>query len=252
MPFEAAKAVAATFCYNIRYALTPVFGLDFLSLCVDPEDPSFGRMIIDHEIVRQCTETANRFRLLSRAALKTCSPKTPSSGGFPQRPSKSLRTKPVKILGIESAYDTDTDRSDRHLGSPQTPISLAWTALNTIKPAASRSYHLSTSPQTVTNTSTSKYSISRESSESEESRRVKRALPSKPEKPKKPEQSEKDDDYDEDSQSTNSSEERATPLKRRKRTALLTTETRAAYLLMQLHMKDATLGLEKSRRRASS
>lgn len=243
MPFEAAKAVAATFCYNIRYALTPVFGLDFLSLCVDPEDPSFGRMVIDRDIVRQCTETANGLRVLSRAASKACSPKTPSSNGFPQRPSKSLRPKPVKILGMESGYDTDTDRSDRLLSSPQTPISLEWTALNTVQPATSRPYQLSASPQRLTNTSTSKYSESRESSNSEESQRVKRALPKK---------GEKDQDYDEESLSNNASEEAAAPLKRRKKTMLLTTETRAAYLLMQLHMKDATLGEVKGRRRASS
>jgi ABC-type dipeptide/oligopeptide/nickel transport system permease subunit len=66
MPFEAAKAVAATFCYNIRYALTPIFGIDFLGHCVVPEDPRFGRMVIDRNIVRHCTEAANELAFLSR------------------------------------------------------------------------------------------------------------------------------------------------------------------------------------------
>ena len=245
MPFEAAKAVAATFCYNIRYALTPVFGLDFLSLCVNPEDPSFGRMVIDRDIVRQCTETANGLRVLSRAASKTLSPKTPSSSAWSQRPSKSLRPKPVKILGMENGYDTDTDRSERHFSSPQTPISLEWTALNTIRPTQSP-YHSSASPPRLKNTSTSKYSDSKSSSDSEEIRGIKRALP------KKDDKHEKDEKDDEESLSNNTSEEGAAPLKRRKRTILLTTETKAAYLLMQLHMKDATLGKAKGRRRASS
>ncbi|KAF2092183.1 DNA-binding domain of Mlu1-box binding protein MBP1 [Saccharata proteae CBS 121410] len=36
MPFEAAKAVAATFCHPIRHALTPIFGPDFLPIRSDP------------------------------------------------------------------------------------------------------------------------------------------------------------------------------------------------------------------------
>lgn len=64
MPFEAAKAVSATFCWKIRYALTPLFGLDFPSLCTHPHDRAHGRMIIDPAIVMKATETANRYRML--------------------------------------------------------------------------------------------------------------------------------------------------------------------------------------------
>jgi hypothetical protein len=42
IPYLAAKHIAATFCYRIRHALTPVFGLDFIDLCVPPSDPRFG------------------------------------------------------------------------------------------------------------------------------------------------------------------------------------------------------------------
>lgn len=64
MPFEAAKAVSATFCWKIRYALTPLFGLDFPSLCTHPHDRTHGRMIIDPVIVTKATETANCYRML--------------------------------------------------------------------------------------------------------------------------------------------------------------------------------------------
>ena len=81
MPFVAAKAVAATFCYKIRHALTPIFGVDFLSLCIHPEDPRFGRMIIEPSIVREATETANRYRLLEKprptSGPSVLSPQTP-------------------------------------------------------------------------------------------------------------------------------------------------------------------------------
>ena len=65
MPFDAAKAVAATFCWKIRHALTPVFGLDFPSQCIHSQDRArFGRMVIDPSIVRKATETANLYRML--------------------------------------------------------------------------------------------------------------------------------------------------------------------------------------------
>lgn len=232
MPFEAAKAIAATFCYHIRFALTPVFGLEFLSLCILPEDPGFGRMIISSDIVRQCTEVANGFRELSRGTSQVSSPQTPSSGGFPQWTSKSLRHKPVKILNMDNEYGTDTEHSDKDLNSPQTPVSLGWTALNTIRRPTSAGfglYHQPASPQIPNDSAVPEYSQSRASSCSEESRGLKRSLV------------ERDEDYDEDSPSTHSSEDPATPSKRRKRSTALTTEAKAAYMLMQLSMKDATL-----------
>ncbi|EEA25286.1 hypothetical protein TMatcc_006490 [Talaromyces marneffei ATCC 18224] len=62
MPFETAKAVAATFCYNIRFALTPLFGIDFLSQCIQPHDRAFGKMTIDSEIIKRATEVSRRYR----------------------------------------------------------------------------------------------------------------------------------------------------------------------------------------------
>ncbi|OKL61494.1 hypothetical protein UA08_03334 [Talaromyces atroroseus] len=64
MPFETAKAVAATFCWKIRYALTPLFGTDFPSLCIPPQSRQFGKMTIDPDIIRQATELSNRYRQL--------------------------------------------------------------------------------------------------------------------------------------------------------------------------------------------
>ncbi|KAL4776653.1 hypothetical protein BDW60DRAFT_224261 [Aspergillus nidulans var. acristatus] len=65
MPYEAAKAVAATFCWKIRFALTPLFGDNFPELCTHPDDRArFGRMVIDPGIVRVATEKANYYRML--------------------------------------------------------------------------------------------------------------------------------------------------------------------------------------------
>lgn len=243
MPFEAAKAIAATFCYHIRYALTPVFGLDFLCFCVPPEDPRFGRMVISRDIVRQSTEAANGFREMSRGTSQVSSPQTPSSGDFSQWTSKSLRRKPVHIK-VDNENNIDMERSDKDFSSPQTPVSLEWTALNKItRPTSARFGPCQpASSQILTGTAATE-SRSRASSCSEESRGVKRNL------------DENDVDYDEDSDSTQSSECPPTSPKRRKTSTALTTEAKAAYMLMQLSMKDATLGGSESlgnRRRASS
>lgn len=226
--------------------MTPVFGLDFLSLCIPPGDPKFSSMIISRDIVRQCTDVAHRFRELSRGTSQVSSPQTPSSGGFPQRTSKSLRHKPVEIRNADNGFDTDIERSDQATSPPQTPVSMEWTSVNQITRPSNAIFGLyrrPASPQIPTNTAIPEYSQSRASSSSEESRGLKRSL------------AEKDEDYDEESHSAHSSEGPTTPPKRRKKSTALTTEAKAAYMLMQLSMKDATLGGSESlgnRRRASS
>lgn len=64
IPFEAAKAVAATFCWNIRYALTPVFGKDFPATCIHPDLEDYGSMHIDPAITKRCAEQARMYREL--------------------------------------------------------------------------------------------------------------------------------------------------------------------------------------------
>lgn len=246
MPFDAAKGIAATFCYHIRYALTPVFGLEFLSLCIPPEDPAFGAMVISPDTVRQSTEVANAFRELYTRTSQISSPQTPSSADFAQWTSRSHRHRPVRILSSDNECGTDTERSDKDLSPPQTPMSLGWTPLNRVVERASTRRglnHQQASPRTLAETAIAEYSQSRASSSSEGSRGLKRSLAGN------------DEDYDEDSHLTHSSEDGATPPKRRKKSTALTTEAKAAYMLMQLSMKDATLGESESpgnRRRASS
>ncbi|ODQ66209.1 hypothetical protein NADFUDRAFT_50130 [Nadsonia fulvescens var. elongata DSM 6958] len=44
LPYEMVKKLAGNFCYNIRYSLIPVFGLDFPSLCLLPSEVGFGHL----------------------------------------------------------------------------------------------------------------------------------------------------------------------------------------------------------------
>ena len=243
MPFEAAKAVAATFCYRIRYALTPVFGLDFPSLCIDPGDENFSRMIIDRSIVRKCTDAANGYRTTSTEGSTAGSPSTPASAiSLPNSMSRSLRPKQVKTIDSESGYGTDTDRSDRYLCSPQT--SFRWTSLNTVRSASSRNNQLPSPRETSSGASLLDGSEappnSPETSSSESGGKAKRVVP------------ETDEDYDDAELSTQEAPPR---LKSRKKSLALPKEARAAYLLMQLHMADASLKDDVhgvKRRRASS
>lgn len=140
MPYDAAKAVAATFCWGIRYALTPVFGIDFPKMCIPPESDKFGEMLIDPEITKKCTEQARLYCEMelegrdSRASSEMPSPLTPGTPAYP-RHIKQLHPKAFKVApSSSSGYATDTSRDDNYAFSPITPQSTyrnEWTAANT-------------------------------------------------------------------------------------------------------------------------
>src|SRR5947209_6018737 len=143
MPLEAAKAVAATFCWNIRYALTPIFGVEFPSRCTPPGSDRFGEMVIDSNITRRCTEEARAYRsmetLSSSIATSTVrSPLTPNSPTL-QRHAKQFRPKALKHRDTGSGYSTDT-RSDDHYAlapsTPHLPHHNTWTPANTPRSVA--------------------------------------------------------------------------------------------------------------------
>lgn len=134
MPFKAAKAVAATFCYNVRYALTPLFGEDFVDLCIHPSDRNFGSFRIDDDIIHQCaveTEswltrddsrhapTLSHYSSPEPSALEAYVTPKPASPCGPFR-FKQLRPKLLKSTYSESGYGTDSDlSSEKHVCSPE-------------------------------------------------------------------------------------------------------------------------------------
>jgi len=52
LPYQCARSLCITFCYHIRWALTPVFGVDFVDDCLPPNDPWYGKFKISGEVVR--------------------------------------------------------------------------------------------------------------------------------------------------------------------------------------------------------
>ncbi|VEU21778.1 DEKNAAC102302 [Brettanomyces naardenensis] len=44
VPYSVAKTLASKFCYTIRYALIPVFGPEFVDMCLKPDEIGFGML----------------------------------------------------------------------------------------------------------------------------------------------------------------------------------------------------------------
>ena len=248
MPFEAAKAVAATFCYGIRYALTPLFGPNFASMCVKPSAEGFGQMIIGSQLIKQCAEEARRFRdLFLRDGSQTASPGIASFTPIQATSwtSKSLRPRTTQPMDAESGYCTDTDRSEHYLPSPQSTFTFS--SVNAPR-VSNRQFKLP-SPREILDDSMSAKGYnappnSPDSSESDISPKTKsRRLRT-----------------DIEGQEGNSilsgmSKIHMTPSKRGRSPITSTKETRAAYVLMQLHFADTSLKDSENRakkRRASS
>lgn len=137
MPFEASRAVAATFCYNIRYALVPVFGASFASMCIKPGAEGFGHMIIASEIVARCSQEAKHYKELPSGqdfqASRSSTPSTPE----PQPPiANSLWSKQMKSKFQQKKSDTphssDAEGSEHYLPSPRSTV--GWNRTNISKP----------------------------------------------------------------------------------------------------------------------
>jgi len=150
MPYSCALAVCTTFCSHIAGALIPIFGPTFPSLCVPPEAPEHGRMIIDSQTVHEATAEAEAFRVqyssfpASRSSTHDSYSPIHSSDCERERlysdpnmrrtpPNLSRRLRVRRAFGGDSAYglmtDTDFDANasessgDGYFLSPVTPVS---------------------------------------------------------------------------------------------------------------------------------
>lgn len=242
MPFEAAKAVAARFCYEIRYVLVPVFGPDFVSMCQKCGDESYLRLNVHPSIIQRCTEAATTNQTQSRESSVAVSPRTSAPyANSPAWPPKPLRPRPAKATDAESGYGTDSDRSEKYPGSPDSPRSIEWTPVNSPRLACLQTYRfLQQQPRNVTSTPRGLgYPTTTHRKRMTD---TKRGI------------SEIDEASDAESSSGHSSIDSPASPKRRKVSAAMTPEIGAAYTLIELNMADATLGERKAlkRRRASA
>lgn len=246
MPYEAARAMAATFCYPIRYALVPLFGPDFVSLCCHPEDPAFGRMVIDSDIVRHCTVKAQEYRAMEEDKEYAKVPLLlPTSNTLSSCANFNIFWKikpPRKDVGnrdlyAESGYGTDTDASEKCPLFPDAASEAAWKSAELHLCRSSRFGEVPRPPVSVW-TPPTPTTINTTA----DMPRAKRSL------------SGVDEEYEYDSSTDHSSDYGGVPRCKRRKSATHSKETKAAYMLMQLHVADAALELdeEKCPRRSSS
>lgn len=233
MPFEAAKAVAATFCYDIRYVLVPVFGPDFVSMCHKYGEPT---LTVCRSIIQRCTQAATASRVQSRESSVAVSPRTVTT-----LPPKSLRPKSVKTLDAESGYGTDSDRSEMYLGSLNSPRSIEWTPVNTPRLTQLETYRFLQQPSRDV-TSTPRELDSPSSSHAKGKTNTKRVV------------SDSEEASGAECSSEPPSSDAPASAKRRKMSPAMTPELGAAYTLMELNMADTKVGERKplKRRRASA
>lgn len=249
MPFEAAKAVAARLCYKIRYVLVPVFGPDFVAMCVDKHNPDFGNLSIERGIIRQCTEDAAAIQAQSRESSSAASPRAPAAyAEIEIWPPKPLHPNRARVTDVESGYGSDTDRSAMYSTHPGSPASTAWTPVNTPRVTNLDSFHFPPAPRQVTS-----------------SPWVQAFPPSSPKaRPSKRRRACKDEASEDElpcTSSSSASESEPTSPKRRKvaskpsrQTVPMATDVEAALTLMQLCKAGITSDerAEKSRRRRAS
>lgn len=50
--YRSARALCATFCYEIRYLLTPIFGPQFIHDCLTKDHPDFKKYQVDRKIIK--------------------------------------------------------------------------------------------------------------------------------------------------------------------------------------------------------
>lgn len=136
--------MAATFCWRIRYALTPLFGTDFPSICIPPEDQTkHGRMIIHKNIVAEATKTAHLYRDLelqkahagSNQGSKSSSPEyqrtsSQSSFVYDDRDHRRVKSKFPRHRYEDSIGSARDSSSEPYCHSPRSPAHNPWTPVN--------------------------------------------------------------------------------------------------------------------------
>jgi hypothetical protein len=129
MPWLAAREVAKTFCWRIRWALVPVFGEAFAHECTQVGGEGWGVMRIDPEVVRACTEESEALRAWAKGERRVESVEgfwNLGLGGVgemmrekvqEEKEQRSAKKKAVRSTRYaESGYGTDTELEEDGMG----------------------------------------------------------------------------------------------------------------------------------------
>lgn len=141
MPYSCARALCKTFCYDIRWALTPIFGPSFINECLEKDDPRFARFKIDPEITKQAQIQANAWMtppLGTISASKVIPRSVPEES--PTVDKKELRPRAVRPTFKEgSPFSSDSEATypvpasgvtSPEISPKTTYSSPTWTSIN--------------------------------------------------------------------------------------------------------------------------
>lgn len=120
MPYACARAICLTFCYNIRWALTPIFGPSFIKECLRPEHSGFARFKIDTEVIRCATLEAEGWK--NSDSSRPTTPMITGSGqhiprSAPVDPTANYQLQPWQRrpdFMIGSPFDSASEHSAHH------------------------------------------------------------------------------------------------------------------------------------------
>lgn len=138
MPFACARAMCKTFCYDIRWALTPIFGPSFIHECLEKDDPRFGRFKIDAQIVRDAQQGANAYKtpIINGAAKDKTIPRS-VPGEIDTGAGKDLRPRAGRpTFKVDSPFSSDSEATytlapdSPEISPKSTHSSPAWTSIN--------------------------------------------------------------------------------------------------------------------------
>lgn len=123
MPYGCARAICVTFCWKMRWALTPIFGPSFLRDCIPPSSSSFQCFRIAPEVIRVCEREAEGWRGVDPRSYTPISdgaghiaPMSASTTSAPRPMTmyspKKLRPRKNKAPLLESPFSTEFEDED--------------------------------------------------------------------------------------------------------------------------------------------
>ncbi|KAJ5505257.1 hypothetical protein N7453_004214 [Penicillium expansum] len=148
MPYEAARAMAATFCWRIRYALTPLFGTEFPAMCIPPRTakPMAGWSSLRRSLAPQTAPPVINTPSLTHTLLDRTN--------LLNRQDSSLTLPPLKIPRHQYAESNPSARDssmEPYYMSPksQSPMSTTFTPINPPRSSNAMPRSRAESPRTI-------------------------------------------------------------------------------------------------------
>ena len=125
--------MTANFAYTIRYALVPLFGPKFVTMCLKPGSDGFGQMTIDPSIIIKCTQDAKDYKDMSIEERS----QTSSNGSGGSRPTTSTWSTSSHRGGFRAVNHVDEQYAhgvSSELYPPSPQLTHDWRASHTPRP----------------------------------------------------------------------------------------------------------------------